>query len=214
MHTLSLRQCLPAVFAGRDAIESDVWHQSLTFQKGENYLIEAASGTGKSSLCSYIHGYRNDYQGLILFDDKNIRQLSVKEWTVIRQRHISMLFQELRLFVELTAWENIQLKNNLTSYKSKKEIKGWFDLLGIADKWDTPVGKLSFGQQQRVAFMRALCQPFDFIFLDEPISHLDEQNGVLMAQLLSDEVTKQGAGVVLTSIGKAPQLNFTKTLKL
>lgn len=214
MNSLSLRQCLPAVFAGRDAIESDVWHQSITFQKGESYLIEAASGTGKSSLCSYIDGYRNDYQGLILFDEKNIRQLSVKEWTVIRQRHISMLFQELRLFAELTAWENIQLKNNLTNYKGKKEVKSWFELLGIADKWNTPVGKLSFGQQQRVAFMRALCQPFDFIFLDEPISHLDEQNGALVAQLLSAEAAKQGAGIILTSIGKSPQLNFTKILKL
>lgn len=214
MNSLSLRQCLPAVFAGRDAIESDVWHQSIMFQKGESYLIEAASGTGKSSLCSYIDGYRNDYQGLILFDEKNIRQLSVKEWTVIRQRHISMLFQELRLFAELTAWENIQLKNNLTNYKGKKEVKSWFELLGIADKWNTPVGKLSFGQQQRVAFMRALCQPFDFIFLDEPISHLDEQNGALVAQLLSAEAAKQGAGIILTSIGKSPQLNFTKILKL
>ncbi|MGL4518975.1 MAG: ATP-binding cassette domain-containing protein [Phocaeicola sp.] len=214
MNHLSLRQCLPAVFAGRDSVESDIWHQSITFQKGESYLVEAASGTGKSSLCSYIQGYRNDYQGLILFDEKNIRQLSVKEWTVIRQRHISMLFQELRLFGELTAWENIQLKNNLTSFKSKKEVKGWFELLGIADKWNTPTARLSFGQQQRVAFMRALCQPFDFIFLDEPISHLDEENGLLMSNLLTQEANKQGAGILVTSIGKSPQLNFTKTLKL
>ena len=89
-----------------------------------------------------------------------------------------MLFQELRLFTELTAWENIQLKNSLTGYKSKKEIKVWFEMFGIADKWDTPVGKMSFGQQQRVALVRALCQPFDFIFLDEPISHLDEENQI------------------------------------
>ncbi|MGL4852389.1 MAG: ATP-binding cassette domain-containing protein [Phocaeicola sp.] len=214
MNSLSLRQCLPAVFAGKDTIESDVWHQQLTFQKGERYLIEAASGTGKSSLCSYIHGYRNDYEGFILFDEKNIRQLSVKEWTIIRQRHISMLFQELRLFAELTAWENIELKNNLTNHKKKKEIKSWFELLDIADKWSVPVGKLSFGQQQRVAFMRALCQPFDFIFLDEPISHLDEQNGALLAGILAQEAEKQGAGVIITSIGKAPELDFTKTLKL
>ena len=65
MEIIHLRQTLPQVFADRDAISSDVWHQDLVLQKGERYLIEAASGTGKSSLCSYIYGYRRDYQGII-----------------------------------------------------------------------------------------------------------------------------------------------------
>ena len=198
MNSIELQQTLPAVFAGRDFIVSDVWHQALQLKRGEAYLIEAASGTGKSSLCSYIYGYRNDYQGIISFDGKNIRNFSVTDW----------------VFTELTAWENIQLKNFLTGYKSKKEIKVWFEMFGIADKWDTPVGKMSFGQQQRVALVRALCQPFDFIFLDEPISHLDEENGRLMSKILVEETDKQGAGIIVTSIGKHLELNYTKTLKL
>ena len=125
MNTIELQRTLPAVFAGRDSIISDVWHQLLTLQRGEAYLVEAASGTGKSSLCSYIYGYRNDYQGIICFGEKNIRSLSVHDWVEIRKRSISMLFQELRLFTELTAWENVQLKNSLTGFKSKKEIKAW-----------------------------------------------------------------------------------------
>lgn len=64
MEIIHLRQTLPQVFADRDAITSDVWHQDLVLRKGEHYLIEAASGTGKSSLCSYIYGYRRDYQVL------------------------------------------------------------------------------------------------------------------------------------------------------
>lgn len=75
-----------------------------------------------------------------------------------------MLFQELRLFEELTAWENVQLKNSLTSYKKRSEIRQWFEELGIADKWDRKVGQMSFGQQQRVAFIRSLCQPFRLYF--------------------------------------------------
>ena len=192
MNTIELQQTLPAVFAGRDSIISDVWHQSLTLKRGEAYLVEAASGTGKSSLCSYIYGYRNDYQGIICFDGKNIRTLSVRDWVEIRKCSISMLFQELRLFTELTAWENVQLKNSLTGFKSKKEIKAWFEQFGIADKWDTPIAKMSFGQQQRVALVRALCQPFDFIFLDEPISHLDEENGRIMSRILVEEADRQG----------------------
>ena len=119
MNTIELQQTLPAVFAGRDSIISDVWHQSLTLKRGEAYLVEAASGTGKSSLCSYVYGYRNDYQGIINFDERNIRSLSVNDWTDIRKHSLSILFQELRIFPELTAIENIQLKNRLTNFKKR-----------------------------------------------------------------------------------------------
>ena len=214
MNIITLQQTLPQVFADRDTIVSDVWHQSLELKKGEKVLIEAASGTGKSSFCSYIYGYRDDYQGIICFDGKNIKSLSVSEWMEIRKTSLSMLFQELRLFTELTAWENVQIKNSLTGFKQKKEIKQWFEALGIVDKWNTPLGKLSFGQQQRVALVRALCQPFDFIFLDEPVSHLDDENGQIMAAILTEEAEKQGAGIVVTSIGKHLELDYHKTLKL
>ena len=214
METIHLRQTLPQVFADRNAITSDVWHQDLVLQKGERYLIEAASGTGKSPLCSYLYGYRCDYQGIICFDERNIRSLSIGEWVELRKHSLSMLFQELRIFTELTALENVLLKNRLTNRKKKKEILSLFDTLGIADKVNEKAGKLSFGQQQRVAFIRALCQPFDFIFLDEPISHLDDNNSALMGRILTEEADRQGAGVVVTSIGKHIELEYNKVLKL
>lgn len=214
MEIIHLRQTLPQVFAGRDAITSDVWHRDLVLRKGERYLIEAASGTGKSSFCSYIYGYRRDYQGIINFDERNIRSLSVQEWVEVRKHSLSILFQELRIFPELTALENVLLKNRLTNHKKKKEILTLFDTLGIAEKADEKAGKLSFGQQQRVAFVRALCQPFDFIFLDEPISHLDDENAKLMGRMLTEEAEKQGAGVVVTSIGKHIELEYSKVWKL
>ena len=122
MNYIRLQQTLPDVFAGRDFIHSEIWHQDITFQKGEMYLIEADSGTGKSSLCNYIYGYRKDYQGIINFDETNIRALSIKAWNEFRKHSLSMLFQDLRIFPELTTLENILLKNKLTSYKKKKEI--------------------------------------------------------------------------------------------
>lgn len=214
MNLITLQNVLPEVFAGKDRIVSDVWHQDVEFEKGHFYLIEAASGTGKSSLCSYIYGYRQDYQGIVGFDGNNIRNLSVKDWVNIRKHSLSMLFQDLKLFAELTSMENVNLKNSLTGFKKKKEIKLMFEAFGIADKMDTPVGKMSFGQQQRVALIRALCQPFDFLFLDEPVSHLDEANAQNMASILSEEARRQGAGVIVTSIGKNLDLDYTKKLML
>lgn len=214
MNTIELQQTLPEVFAGRDCVVSDIWHKQVAFRRGQTYLVEAASGTGKSSLCSFVYGYRQDYQGIIGFDGENIRRYTVSRWVDIRKRSLSMLFQELRLFGELTAWENVQLKNSLTGYADRKQIRRWFEELDIDGQRNQEIRRMSFGQQQRVAFVRALCQPFDFIFLDEPISHLDDGNGHVMSRILTEEARKQGAGVVVTSIGKHLPLDYDRIFAL
>ena len=214
MNKITLKNALPRVFAGRTDIVSDTWKHDITFERGHLYLVEAASGTGKASLCSYLIGYRKDYEGSILFDDRDIRSIKMSEWTRLRQRSLSYMFQELRLFPELTAWENVQIKNRLTAHKSDKVIREWFQRLGIADKCDTKLALMSFGQQQRVAFMRALCQPFDFILADEPVSHLDMANSAIMGELLLDEAKQQGAGIIVTSIGHHMDLPYEKTFRL
>ena len=214
MNSITLDNTLPKVFLQRTDLQSDVWRKQVTIERGKTYLIEASSGTGKSSLFSFIIGYRHDYDGSILFDGKDSRQYRTKDWIRLRQRHISMLFQELRLFPELTAMENIEIKNNLTHFKSGKEIEQWFEALGIADKMQSPVRLMSFGQQQRVAMIRALVQPFDFLLADEPISHLDDANSQAMASIMTAEAKRQGAAIVITSIGKHMELPYDKTLCL
>ncbi|MBQ6190156.1 MAG: ATP-binding cassette domain-containing protein [Bacteroidaceae bacterium] len=214
MNTIKLQKTLPQVFAQQTDIQSDIWLQELAFEKGHLYLVEASSGTGKSSLCSYLYGHRSDYLGTIMFDDRDIRTFSISEWTRLRQQNLSLLWQELRLFPELTAWENVEIKNRLTKYKKKKEITSWFEELGIADKLHTKVGLMSFGQQQRVALMRALCQPFDLLMADEPISHLDDNNAQQMSDLMLQEVQRQGAALIVTSIGKHISIHYDQILHL
>lgn len=210
-----MKHVLPVVFEERRAaLKSDVWLQDLSFQRGETVLIEADSGTGKSSLCSYVFGYRKDFSGEILFDGQDINTLKVGQWVELRKQSVSMLWQELRLFPELTAWENVQVKNDLTHFQTDAQLHAWFEQLGIADKKQALIGRMSFGQQQRVALIRALCQPFQFIFADEPVSHLDERNAAVMGEILSQEAARQGAGLIVTSIGKHMDLNWQKVLKL
>lgn len=214
MNTITLKNILPAVFAEIEDLTSDIWKQEIRFEKGKYYLIEANSGTGKSSLCSYIYGYRNDYSGAILFDDIDVKKFGAVQWDKTRCADLSFLFQELRLFAELTAKENIILKNNLSNYKTDKQIDELFEVLGIQDKKDTPIAKLSWGQQQRVAIIRCLCQPFDFLLLDEPISHLDDSNAQIIANLLKNEISERGASIITTSIGKHLPLNYDKIYSL
>ncbi len=214
MEKIVFNDVLPHVFASRNDLVSEVWRQDVTFEKGHLYLVEAASGKGKSTFCSYAIGYRHDYTGRISFDNRDTKTLKTADWVDIRGRHVSHLFQELRLFPELTAYENVEIKNKLTHFKTRKEIEEWFEMLGIADKKDAKIGRMSFGQQQRVAMMRALVQPFDFIIADEPISHLDDTNSKIMGDIMMKEAGRQGAGVIVTSIGKHIELNYERTFRL
>ena len=214
MEQIALNNTLPRVFAGHDGIHSNVWLQDITLERGKRYLISAESGTGKSSMCSYIYGYRQDYSGTIAFDGQDIRSLTVAQWCDIRQRHIAYLPQDMRLFGELTAMENVELKNRLTGFKSREDIIKLFEALGIADKVDSLASKLSIGQQQRVAIIRALCQPCDFILLDEPVSHLDDENNRIVADLIVQESDRQGAGVIATSVGNHLKMDVDKLFRL
>lgn len=214
MKKIIFNSVVPEVFLQRKDLNSEIWNKNVQFEKGHSYLIEADSGKGKSTFCSYILGYRRDYNGNVMFDDNLTKGLNVSEWVNIRTSHLSYLFQELRLFPELTALENVEIKNNLTGFKSKKQILEWFDLLGIGDKVDSKIGHMSFGQQQRVAMIRSLVQPFDFILADEPISHLDDTNSEIMGNIMMIEAKAQGAGVIVTSIGKHMNLNYERVFRL
>lgn len=214
MDNIQFQNVVPHVFQSRDNSDSEIWGKDVTFQKGHLYLLESASGRGKSTFCSYLLGYRNDYSGQVLFDGHDTRSFRTSQWTDVRKSHVSLLFQELRLFPELTAWENVEIKNRLTSHTAAETIRRWFDMLGIGDKKDALIGKMSYGQQQRVALIRALVQPYDFIVLDEPISHLDDQNAAIMGEIVMEEARRQGAGVIMTSIGKHIPLNYEKTVRL
>lgn len=210
IHTITLDRLLPHVFRGSEREApvkySRVWLAELEFVRGNYYLIEAESGAGKSSLCSYIYGLRHDYDGKLSFDGGDTARFNIEHWCELRQRHLAYLPQEMHLFPELTALENVELKNKLTGWKTVGQIREMFERLGVADRIDRPAGKLSVGQQQRVAVIRSLCQPFDFLLIDEPVSHLDDKSNRAVAELVNEEASAQSAGVIATSVGNNIQL--------
>lgn len=219
IETITTHHLLPRVFRGMEGSasisHSQVWLQpDFTLRRGCRVCIAAESGSGKSSLLSFINGWRTDYDGTIFFDGKDASRLRPDDWSRTRTSALALLPQELCLFPALTARENIELKNSLTRHKSAAQISAMLERLGIADRADTPVSRMSVGQQQRVAIVRALCQPFDFIFLDEPVSHLDERNNREAAAMLDEEASAQGAGIVTTSVGHHLLLPDAITIRL
>jgi len=201
IENITIDNALPQVFRTSGIVRSQVWQTSLTLRRGKRYIIESASGGGKSSLCSFIYGLRRDFDGSIRFNSTDIRNLSIGKWCGIRQRNLALLPQEMRLFPSLTALENVKIKNDLTNTFSEQEIMKMFDFLGIFDIANKTADRISIGQQQRVAIIRTLCQPFDFIILDEPVSHLDADNNCRVANLISRRAGQLGAGIIATSVG-------------
>lgn len=218
IETIHFRNVIPNVFVGSppEGGPSDVWGQDLTFRKGKSYLVEAASGRGKSSLCAFLYALRSDYQGSIDLVDASGRQIKLCEKAIceMRRTSLSLMFQEHRLFPELTAVENVMLKNMLTDIYSEQEIRQMLSRTGLQERLDTPCARLSLGQQQRVAFVRLLAQPADFLLLDEPISHLDEANAGIMAEMLKEKQVREGAGVIVTSIGNRMPYAYDEIIRL
>ena len=200
---------------------SEVWGRSVCFEIGKSYLLNAASGRGKTSLLNFVYGSREDFTGDIMLcvsgnggENKYDYPLSAKASSDMRQKGISFLFQDLKLFPKLTALENVELKNQLLHFRSESSIYSLFAMLQIADKMNVEAENLSLGQQQKVAFIRSLCQPMSFLMLDEPVSHLDKTNAELMAQVLKQEQEDLKFGIIVTSVGYNLPLDYTEVLNL
>ncbi len=85
--------------------------------------MEAPSGRGKTSLLAIIYGLRKDYQGKVFIDESDISTFSDSDWSAMRKKKLSFIFQGLELFDELSAIDNIRLKNSITRHKTEAEIQ-------------------------------------------------------------------------------------------
>lgn len=194
--------------------ENSVWGSVFTLEKGENVLLNAESGKGKTTFTYLLAGLRKDYKGSIQLGNEDISDFSLLKWTELRTTKLSFVFQDLQLFGDLSVEENLKLKNQLTQTFTEKELKKMVGQLGIANKWDAPCKLLSLGQQQRVVIIRALSQPFDWLIMDEPFSHLDEKNMELASALIQNRVKELKAGIILTSLGGKHNIAIDKKLYL
>ena len=190
------------LFEKGTSVQSDIWNTKCIFKKGKKYLVSAPSGKGKSTLLHIIYGLRNDFNGELLLNEASVETFTLDQWSETRQSSFSIVFQDLRLFPDLTALSNIQLNANLADEVPIEKITEMAGKLGVADLLEKNCGTLSYGQRQRIAIIRALCQPFDFLLLDEPFSHLDDANIQKASELIIAEINKQKAGLILVSLGE------------
>ncbi len=207
-----LQNLLPEPLNDIQHPEWSFWSHGNANLIGQNIYISAKSGKGKSTFLQMIFGLRKDYGGNILFDGINIRDIPFDNWSAIRQAKLSMVFQDLRLFDQLTVWENIKLKNEIFQTFSEAEALYLAEHVGIKKQWNQITATLSMGQKQRVAILRALSQPYEYILLDEPFAHLDKNTASLCFEIIHDRCSVQRAGIILSGLENNELPDFTQNI--
>jgi putative ABC transport system ATP-binding protein len=203
---IQFNQIKPGSFQVKKS-DAPVWESDVFLNSGKTYQIIASSGSGKTTFISMLAGLRGDYEGNILINGKSLSAFKPSDWSEWRGNSASFVFQDLRLFPELSAKENIVLSNVLSTEKIgglTDQIELMAEQLGVRHKLNTVVKFLSFGQMQRVAIIRALSRPYKWLFLDEPFSHLDHQNAINAWNIIVEDAKKKKAGIVITSLDPYP----------
>ncbi len=193
---------------------NSIWGNLIVIPSHKKVLLNASSGKGKTTFTHLLYGLRKDYEGTLIIDGKDPKTFTPEQWSNLRQTNVSIVFQDLQLFPDLSVKENLLLKNTLTNTFTEEQLQNYLAQLGIEDKWNQRLGLLSMGQQQRVAIIRSLCQPFSLLIMDEPFSHLDTENAHKCLALINKRCDELGAGFILSSLGDTHGFNYDLTLYL
>lgn len=183
------------------AAASDIWGKDVTLRAGQYIKITARSGRGKTTLVHFLCGLRRDYAGSIQIGTYNPLTCNPEELAALRSEVISVVFQDLRLFPQLSIRENTELKKFLPRNPIRENnLEDMAAQLGIETLLDTPAATCSYGEQQRGAILRAMVQPFQWLILDEPFSHLDNINRDKAIALINTVAKEQNAGIILLDL--------------
>lgn len=160
---------------------------NATFNAGEFILVLGQSGSGKSTLLNLISGIDTPDSGDILFNNTALNRLNERQRTLFRREHIGFVFQFFNLIPTLTVFENITLTMQLNGGMNKAKSQAAQTLLeqvGLAHRQDAFPDRLSGGEQQRIAMLRAITHNPTLLLADEPTGNLDVDTGQTALQLL------------------------------
>jgi putative ABC transport system ATP-binding protein len=211
---IQLQKVVPTFIEEEKVNQSQIWNNTVVFTTGEKIEIVAPSGSGKTSLIHFLYGLRKDFNGAILYDNNSINSFDAEKFAAYRQQNISIVFQDLRLFAEQTVFQNLEIKRQLNPYHAESKITAMAKRLGIENKLNKLCKTCSYGEQQRIAIIRSLQQPFNFLLLDEPFSHLDENNRKKAMELMEEETALRKASIILADLKAIEYFNADRTLYL
>jgi D-methionine transport system ATP-binding protein len=174
---------------------------SIDIKKGEIFAIVGHSGAGKSTLLRCINGLEDYADGILLVNNKEIKNLKKDELREFR-KNIGMIFQHFSLIQRKTVFENISLPMQLWGYKKEeisKKVNDLLSLVGLEEKKDVYPNQLSGGQKQRVAIARALTLNPEVLLCDEATSALDPNTTTSILNLLKEINEKLNITIVIVT---------------
>lgn len=159
---------------------------SLDIQVGDAIGIVGSSGSGKSTLLQILGTLDRPNQGELIYQDKNLFDLSDEEISLFRNQTMGFVFQFHHLLSELTALENVLLPCRIANQnvdRAADYAKEILNMLGLGDRIHHYPNQLSGGELQRAAIARALIRQPKIIFADEPTGNLDSINSRKIQEL-------------------------------
>lgn len=174
-----------------------------SFAKGHFSALLGPSGSGKSTLLNLIAGLDRPQTGKIWIGDQELTALSEREQTRFRRRHLGIIFQFFNLLPSLNVLENVllplQLNGQKNQARNRRLAQEWLTKVGLGQRLETYPDKLSGGEQQRIALVRAMLHQPQLILADEPTGNLDENTAAQVAELLLQMVREQGQTLIMVT---------------
>ena len=185
---------------------------SFSIEKGEVCVLLGPSGSGKSTLLNIIGGIDSADSGLISINGDITKNMTEKELTIYRRKHLGYVFQMYNLIPNLTLKENIEVGEYLG--ENPLEINELIDVLGLTNHQNKVPNQLSGGQQQRTAIGRAIIKNPDILLCDEPTGALDYKTSKAILKLLEDVNKKYNTTIIIVTHNDAIKNMADRIIKL
>jgi putative ABC transport system ATP-binding protein len=160
---------------------------SMSVAPGELVALYGPSGSGKTTLLEIVAGLLTPDAGEVIFDGRDVSELSPKESADYRLRDVGLVFQAFHLIAGASALDNAAVKllaDGFSLRDAKRRARPWLERVGLGARAEHPPARLSMGERQRVAIARALVNEPRLLLTDEPTGNLDSKRSREILELL------------------------------
>ena len=174
----------------------------LSLNPGEMIGIVGASGAGKSTLLHILGGLDHPSSGTVTIDGSDLYNLSDNKRSGLRGKHVGFVFQFHHLLPEFSAKENVMMPSIIAGKNGAEltaRVEELFSMVGLSERMEHRPGKLSGGEQQRTAIIRALINNPSILLADEPTGNLDEHTALEVFDILSNLVKEKNLACVVVT---------------